>query len=475
MRIPWRAVPHSETIVRHRPLDSSYAPLVCTSRNRKLLYTSDMSLRRGLSYSLVFVAFVFFLLRGPIRGMHTDGFNDFAGSYTITHIWAQGLDCYSPKVNVDQWVKDGRPQWQFVLKAGKATTLNGSGSGLPSSIPFIAPFTLLPAIVSDKVWIGFTAGALVAMLLVLFRSRSLPFLALALSLAPLHTGIRGGNASILVIACLGFSYFWRVERPIIAGILLGIAGCFKPHLAGAGLLFFIVERTWRPVIVSVLTGLAATAIFTLRLEFTPIGASWIPGLFTRTLAIGYTGGPDDFSLVNPARYELVNLQVILGSVLSERSVINAIAIGIVVVLVALWAYAMVRREVPPLLGFAAINLILLLPSYHRTYDAGVIVFALAAAATLRDGWKIAAAFIPFIAPIPSAIMHLVATGRLPGSLLENKPFVLLVLCHEVWILLAVTLFLLAMMQRSPWRNSSQLDQTEVVDELSSDAQSRASA
>ncbi|MDT8068099.1 MAG: glycosyltransferase family 87 protein [Terriglobia bacterium] len=432
-------------------------------------------MRQHLPKLLVAIAFLFFLVRGPLRAIHSTGYNDFAGSFTIAHVWLRGLNCYSPSVVVDQWVKDGRPALEFVLRAAKDTSMGGSGTGLPPCIPFIAPFTLLPALVADQVWIWFTGAIVFAMLLLLFRSRNLLFLALALSLANLHTGIKGGNASTLVIACLGFSYLWRFERPIFAGILLGIAGCFKPHLAGAGLLFFIFERTWGPVMVSVLTGLAATAMFALRLEFTAIGSSWIPELLTRTVAIGYTGGPDDFSLANPARYELVNLQVILGSVLSDRAVINTIAIGIVVVLVALWAYWMIRREVSPLLGFAAINVILLLPSYHRINDAGVIVFAVAAAATMRYGWAIAVAFIPFIAPVPSAIMRFIATGRLPASLLQNKPFIVLVLCHEIWIILAVALFLLAKMQKSPGRSYREKDEAVVIDGVSSGAQSQASA
>jgi hypothetical protein len=405
--------------------------------------------RRALGWILLLLAFLFFLYRGPIRGMRTDGYNDFAGSYTITHVWIHGLDAYSPKAFVEQWVKDGRPQWKFVLNAAQSSSLGGSGTGLPSSLPFIAPFTLLPAIVSDRVWIWFTAATVAIMLLLLFRSRSLPYLALALALANLHTGIKGGNCSTLVIACLGLSYLWRHEHSIISGVLLGIAGCFKPHLAGAGLLFFIFERTWTPVIVSVVTGLLSVAIFAVRLAFTPVGGSWLPLFITRSIAIGFPGGADDFSLANPARYQLVNLQVILGTVLSNRAMVNAIAIGTVAVLVMLWGYWMLRREVSPILGFAAINVILLLPSYHRINDAGVIVFAIAAAATLRYGWAVALALTPFIAPIPSAILYLVDTGRLPNSLPHNTAFILLVLCHEAWIVLGVALFLLVMLSRSP--------------------------
>jgi hypothetical protein len=410
-----------------------------------------MNSRRVLVWGLLVLASGFFLYRGPVRGMATDGYNDFAGSYTIAHLWIHGLNCYSPKEFVYQWVKDGRPKWQFVLEGAKADSLGGSGTGLPPSLPFLAPFTVLPTIVSDRVWIWLNAIAIAAMLLLLFQSRSLPFLALALALATLHTGIKGGNCSILVIACLGFSYLWRHERPIVAGVLLGIAGCFKPHLAGAGLLFLISEQTWIPVMLSALTGLASFAIFALRMAFTPVGLSWLSLFTARSVTIGYAGGADDFSLTNPSRYQLVNLQVILGTVLSNSPLVNAIAISIVVALVILWCYWMLLREVSPIVGFAAINVILLLPSYHRIYDAGVVVFAIAAIASLRYGWTVAVALTPFIAPIPSAIMYLVATGRLPSSLLQNKGFVLLVLCHQIWILFGLALFLVVMMSKSPAR------------------------
>ncbi len=422
-----------------------------------------MNSRLGLAWTLLILALIFFLYRGPIRGMGTDGYNDFSGSYTIAHVWVRGLDAYSPKAFVDQWVKDGRPQWKFVLKAAQDSSLAGSGTGLPSSLPFIAPFTLLPAIVSDRIWIWLNAGVVLAMLLLLFRTRNLVFLALAVALANLHTGIKGGNCSTLVIACLGFSYLWRRERPIAAGILLGIAGCFKPHLAGAGLLFLIFEQSWTPVIVSVLTGLVNVGIFAIRVAFTPIGISWLPLFVARSVAIGYPGGADDFSLANPARYQLVNLQVILGSVLSNRAVVNAIAIGVVIALVILWGYWMRQREVSAIVGFAAINVILLFPSYHRINDAGVIVFAIAAAATLRYGWTVALALTPFMAPIPSAIIYLADKGRLPSSLLQNKAFILLVMCHEVWILLAVALFLLVEMSRSPVRiNRGELERSAIA-------------
>jgi hypothetical protein len=290
------------------------------------------------------------------------------------------------------------------------------------------------------------------MLFALFRTKNLIFLALALAFAPFHTGIANGNASILVIACLGFSYLWRFQRPILAGVLLGIAGSFKPHIAGAGLLFFLVEQTWTPVIVSVLTGLLSIATFAGRLAIAHV--PWWSGFIHRTVAIGYHGGPDDFSLANSARYQLVNLQVLFASILSNHSIVNILAISITVGLVALWAYWMRRREIAPLLGFAAINVILLLPSYHRFYDAGVIAFALAAAAALdRYRWIVAMTLAAFLAPVPAALVQFGESGQIPLRVLQNKLMVVLVLCHEIWILLALAIFFLVLMGSRPLRRA----------------------
>jgi len=451
MHIPvGRSDPEGSSVEESKELRPSFKSRL--SLNAEMSYTLRMNLRRALVCVGLLLALSYFFIRGPLRGMRTQGFDDFAGALTITHVWVQGLNCYSPNVVTDQWIRDGRPQFQFILKERNSTSLLGSGAGLPGSVPLLAPFTLLPAVTADQVWIWFSAAATLAMLFALFRTKNFIFLAFALALAPLHTGIATGNASILVIACVGFSYLWRFQRPILAGVLLGIAGSFKPHIAGAGLLFFLVEQTWTPVIVSVLTGLLSIGLFAGRLAIAHV--PWWSGFIHRTVAIGYHGGPDDFSLANSARYQLVNLQVLFASVLSNRSIVNILAISITVGLVALWAYWMRGREVAPILGFAAINVILLLPSYHRFYDAGVIAFALAAAAALdRYRWIVPITLAAFLAPIPAALVHLGESGEIPLRVLQSKLIVVFVLCHEIWILLALAVFFLVLMRNRPLRRA----------------------
>ena len=412
--------------------------------------------RRRLSIVLLLSAIALFLFRGPIRGMKTDGFNDFAGSYTITRAWLSGVNPYSAPDGVRIWLEDGRPAWQFVVKLRTAEALPGSGTGLPGCVPYIAPFALMPAYYADRVWIWFGSAVLAFMIWKLFPPGRFPsavqysFMALAFALGPLHTGAKGGNASTLVIAYLGLSYLWRFDRPILAGILLGISGCFKPHVAGAALLFMIVERTWTPVLTSIITGLASVAVFVGRLSVAHV--AWWSVFMKRMFAVGYPGGPDDFSLANPARYQLINLQVLFSSVVSSRAFVNAAAISIVLVLTGIWLYIVLKRRVSPILAFSALNVILLLPSYHRINDAGVIVFTVCAAAL---AWSqqmpfrktMAALMLPFVLPLPTVIVQLSASGHIPASLLENKLFIVFVLCHEVWLLAAlVGVQLLAMAQ-----------------------------
>jgi hypothetical protein len=427
--------------------------------------------KRAASLLILVLGVALFIFRGPLRGMKTDGFNDFGGTYTIAKAWLSGLNPYSAPEAVRIWLEDGRPAWLFVLKLKNSEAMPGAGSGLPGCVPYIAPFALLPAFYADRVWIWFGSIALALMIWKLFPPARFPpavrysFMALAFALAPLHTGAKGGNASTLVIACLGFSYLWRFDRPILAGILLGIAGCFKPHVAGAALVFMIVERTWTPVLTSIVTGLLSVAVFVVRLSIAHV--EWWSVFMKRMFAVGYPGGPDDFSLLNPARYQLVNLQVLFSSVVSNRTVVNAAAIAFVLVLTGLWFYLVLKHRVQPILAFSALNVILLLPSYHRINDAGVIVFTVCAAAL---AWSqdmpyrktMTALLLPFVLPLPTAVVQLSASGYISASLVQNKAFIIFVLCHEVWLLVALVVVHLLVMAREPRRTTHESYATSPV-------------
>jgi len=400
-----------------------------------------------LLWPLLLAAVTLFAVRGLYRGVRPHLTNDFFSVYSISKAWVAGKEPYSTPVIVRTF------QDASGYKLGRNTLAQAASySALPGMVPIAAPFTALRWRAANSAWVLLSIAALGMMLWMFARSSGasrndvLAFLICCLALGPIHTGLSGSNVTPLLVGLMGISYLLlRRGRSISAGILLGVVGCCKPHIAGAMVLVLIVDREWKTLRVAVITGFVSLGLFVGRLW--AVGVPWWNDFLQRTRQFGAVGDANDFSLANPARYELTNLQVILGSITSSRSVANLVAISVGGLPVAAWWVAVKRNGKSDLLGFAAINIILLLPSYHRFDDASVLVYFFAAAFLVksRDEWirRIAIATgILFVFPIQAASVHFAESSGLSGYLLSQKAaFQLSLLTCHIWILLLISLAL----------------------------------
>jgi hypothetical protein len=398
------------------------------------------------------VAMVLFAVRGLYRGVRPHVTNDFFSIYSISKAWMGGEAPYSTAVIVKTF------QDASGYRLGRNTLAQAASySALPGMVPLAAPFTVLGWRAANSAFVVFSVTVLGLMLWMFARklgpSRKnlLAFLICCLALGPIHTGLSGSNVTPLLVGLMGISYLLAQQgRTVPAGILLGVIGCSKPHIAGALVLVLLVDREWKTLAAAVLTGVASVTLFVGRLA--AIGAPWWSDFVQRTRQFGAVGDANDFSLANPARYELTNLQVIVGSLTSSRGVANLVAITAGVLLVAAWWVAVRRNGKSDLLAFAAINIILLLPSYHRFDDASVLVF-LFAAAWLEEGgraWlrKIASATaVLFVVPLPAALVQFAVTRGFNNSLLSSSAFQLTFLTCQIWILLLVALVLVSKLKK----------------------------
>jgi hypothetical protein len=407
--------------------------------------------RRRKADRLLFVVLVIaiglFASRGVYRGARPHLTNDFFSVYSISKAWVAGRAPYSTPVIVKTF------QDASGYRLGRNTLAQAeSYSALPGMVPVAAPLTMLRWRAANAAWVIFSAGALLLMLWMftraarVSRNHVLGFFICCLSLGPIHTGLSGSNVTPLLVGLMGISYLLNREgRWLAAGILLGVVGCCKPHIAGAMVLVLLVDREWKTLCVAVLTGVASVAIFVGRLA--TAGVPWWSDFLQRTRQFGVVGDANDFSLANPARYELVNLQVILGSITASRALANFVAIASGLLLVAAWWIAVKRHGKSNLMSFATINVILLLPSYHRFDDASVLVF-LFAAAFLEEHEKwlrrtaIATAVL-FAFPVPAALVLLAESGRIPASLLTSTGFRVTFLAVDIWSLFLMAALLVA--------------------------------
>ena len=89
------------------------------------------------------------------------------------------------------------------------------------------------------------------------------------------------------------------------------------------------------------------------------------------------GGENDFSVANPLRFQLTNVQVIFGTLLRSATA-NILAYGFFAGALVLWFWARYRYHLRSgNLAIASLLALSFVPFYHRTYDMGVLILALA--------------------------------------------------------------------------------------------------
>jgi hypothetical protein len=333
--------------------------------------------------------------------------------------------------------------------------------GMPTAYPLtcfliLAPLAVLPWHVAHALWLAISIlaySATIASLLSLTDLRQSPhlmylFLAFALALAPVQTGLAAGSIAIVSVGLVA-SAIWAVgrQRSIFAGVLIALAVGLKPQIGLPFLLYYVVRRRWRvsAIAIGLVAMLFAVAIVRLWIG----GAPWIQSYLYDTKVLFSAGSLGDFTELNPTRFGLFNLQVPVYAILENRQLANIEAWLVALTMGMAWLF-LVNREVGnrnELLELSAIAVISLLPIYHRIYDASLLVLPLLwCIVSLSGPLKLLArgAFaliLPFLVPGGSALERLQRTGHL-GALQHSRWWTGFVMPHQAWCLFFLSLVLL---------------------------------
>lgn len=405
---------------------------------------------------LILLASAEFAVRGPIRFLRGGDLNDFTSPYAQTRLMLGGLDPYSSQNLVAHW-PEGAQRSEFLDRelADNSLTVN---RGIPTAYPptcflLLTLFAVLPWKVAGIVWSSFS------LLLVLWMIHSLAklagrsqgqhylFAALALALAPWHTGLATGAIAVPAIALCGLACVDALGRKDFrAGILLGIATCLKPQIGLPFLLFYVLRKRWRvsgPGLASVaVAGFAALAY--LGLTKTP----WIANYRSDNHVLLQTGILSDFTERNPLRFGLVNLQVLFYALLKHPATINILAAAVTaaIFLILLW-----RRTEDHLLELSSVAVLSLLPIYHRFYDASLLVLPLCwslkewSGPRRRVARATLALILPFLFPGGSALENWWQSGQISTTITQSWWWISIVMPHQIWLMLAMSaIFLWAM-------------------------------
>ena len=436
---------------------------------------ANSSRSKSLLILLVLLAASEFIVRGPVRFLRAADFNDFISPYIQSRAMIEGMDPYSPEILVQLWPTEGTRRPDFIAKDLAEGTLIMK-RGIPTAYPLtcllmLAPLAIMPWPVAHLAWLAINICLILVLIWSLLKWcgferndwRGYVFVAFSLALAPLNTGVATGSIVIPTVALCGLalSRDQRVDSEIFAGILFGIAVCWKPQIGLPFLAYYLLRKRWR------LCGIAFGVVFTAAMlamgRLAISGTSWLQNYQTDNKILFASGILSDFTERNPMRFSLINLQVLLYAGLHRVFAANLLALAVSAALFGIWVVLVMRTDsLDALLPVSAIVVLSLLPVYHRFYDAVLLIFPIAW--SLRDFSLSKKHFargtflltVPFLIPGGSILEQLELRGQIPGAIRWSWYWIRIAMPHQIWLLLLLSVLLL-------WRMAAGSKRTTAVD------------
>jgi hypothetical protein len=410
---------------------------------------------RTLLLGFIIVAAGEFIVRGPYRELRQS--NDLAAPYVGAMAWRQGSNPY----NADNLER----LWQVARGTRESRPVRNTLYYPPSTLILLSPLSLLSWPVARVVLTVINVALVLGMIGALIKTWGLEvsswrmgvFVGLSLGLAPIHTGMGVGNLIVPAAACVVFAVWASVHlRDIIAGIFLGVATALKPQIGGLAVIAYVVQRRWWIAITAALvTGLLlGTAIVQMQINHVPWLNDW---LANNAAIVNASDAAARHELtVNSSRHQLLNLQWVFNTFIHQTWLINLIVLLAVGALAAI--YIALHRGWKPgindVLSLGTLIVIGLLPLYHRSYDAILVVIPLSWAVASLEGsqriiaWLVILLVVPFLVPGPVMLQQLMVKGRLPASWNGEFWWSAIVLAHEVWAVVLMSLLLVYALART---------------------------
>jgi hypothetical protein len=414
---------------------------------------------------LLFAACGEFFIRAPLRLLHGTEWNDFLSPYIQSRAWLEGSDPYNLENFVKFWPHD-KPIFTFVKKDAAAGTL-AFNRGVPSPYPItsfvvLVPFGLLPWNAAETLWLLLNVSALVfviAGLVALARvpwrdTRAWVFAAFTLGLAPIHTGLFTANPIVLVLG-LGVAALCaaRQDRDGLAALALTIAMCLKPQVGLCFLIFFLVQRRWKPVLAC--CGMSAAIFLLAVVRLAAAGAPWWISYLNVSQSVFARGGINDFTPANPIWFQMINLQVAFFPLLPRAAAANILAASVGLGFAVLWLLCALKRsrDSDHLLTLSALAVISLLPVYHRFYDAALLVFPAAWAVMggrlpRKAAWSSLGLAALFLTPGGVLISRVAERTHVSAAFVTSWWWRSFIVAHQVWALFLLAIVLLIAMRRA---------------------------
>jgi hypothetical protein len=267
---------------------------------------------------------------------------------------------------------------------------------------FLAGVFLLAAILMWRLGESFSPGATVFLICILLVESELTF-------------ATGNTAGIVIGLCLIAVWCFLRERFVTVGVLcLAASLAIKPHDAGLIWLYFLlVGGVYRKRALQAFAITAALSVAALA-WVTAVAPHWIEDWSANMATISGPNGlnnPGPVSLTGNTAGMVIDLQAVIAVFRNDPLIYNAISYAICGAMLVIWAVTTIRSRFSPeraLFALAAVVPLTMLVTYHRPYDAKLLLLTVPACAMV---WAEGRA-IRWVALLVSTF-GIVLTGELP--------------------------------------------------------------
>lgn len=266
---------------------------------------------------------------------------------------------------------------------------------LPTALLFVAPFALLAWGPAHLLWMllvatSLTLAAFLASLLAERYKSGVSLFLICIVLANSESVFSGGNAAgIAVSLCVVAVWCFLRQRFVLVGVLcMAVSLALKPHDAGLVWLFFLLAggayRKHALQTLAVVIALDLPAV----LWVSYVAPNWMQELHTNLVATSARGGlndPGPASITFHSPVHIIDLQSVISVFRDDPRIYNSVSYLICGVLLLVWSVRTLRSRFSQsgaYLALAAVAALTMLVTYHRPYDAKLLLLTVPACAML---------------------------------------------------------------------------------------------
>lgn len=399
--------------------------------------------RRWLHLLLGLIALVMladFVFRGIVPAFEGSK-NDFSELYVGAWMWRHGQNFYDAPLAhaVGDQIADTRVNIVLIYP--------------PTALVLIAPFTFLPWIWANVLWLILGLAGIAATIALLIRlaglclwdDRALALGTFLLAFDPLHQAFHLGNLALFVVPlCFLGIYLAENGSDFWSGLMLGAATALKPQL-GIWVLGFYLLQLRKRVFVGAFVPAVGLALAFVRypIPWRTLIASYRDNLwywFAPGRLYGFTEGALPFH-VN-------NTQVVFYQFFHSVRASNLAAYSLFFCGVILWAIFIFRGRfrVNTPLAVASLWALSFLALYHSVSDATVLTLALcwvfADVKWPMDWTKVAACVLFLLLMLPGHSILMRVSPHIISGVAQSWWWRLFVARYFVWLLIVLDIVLL---------------------------------